>query len=357
MNNNMNDNIRFSVAIPVYNRVNILTRCIENVLAQDYSNFELILVDDNSKDLSGKICDDYANKYENISVYHNEKNLGPGPSRNVALSKATGDYIIFLDCDDKYDYSLLSTVVGKITGVNPDILVYSLWEEYYNEKGNIIYKYSHSLPSSVLDKPEKIHKMIMMLEEETMLGYPWNKAYSLKYLRKSDITFPDIEHIEDILFNIEAFENVTKLVVLEDKLYHYCNEAHNRLTDKNLPNYFELQKKRITYLLALQERLGSLDDYGYYVLAGEYFRWLLSAVERKTNQGEDDTHVRSFLAKEYNSMLYLTLRSHLRVSPKLMLLYKPMLERDTKKTVKIAKYVSKVKHSFPALFSILKQNR
>lgn len=353
----MSKNIRFSIVIPVYNRVNILTRCIENVLAQNYPDFEIILVDDNSNDKSGKMCDDYASRYDNISAFHNKKNLGPGPTRNVGIKKATGDYVIFLDCDDKYDYDLLSKVAKGIDGVNPDILVYSLWEEYYNENGDIIYKYPHSLPTSVLNKADDIHEMVMILEEETMLGYPWNKAYNLEYIKKTGAEFPDIAHVEDILFNIAAFENVTSLVILEDQLYHYCNEAHNRLTDKYLPNYFELQKKRIVKLMELQERWNSLNEYGYYVLAGEYFRWLLSAVERRVNQGEDTNTIRAFLAKEYNSRLYIRLRGHLRVSPKLELLYKPMLEKDTKNTVRIARFVSTVKHSLPALFSILKQNR
>ena len=353
----MKEDIRFSIIVPVYNRVNILTRCIGNILAQDYSNFELILIDDNSSDCSGKMCDDYANRYDNISAYHNKKNLGPGPTRNVGIKNATGDYVIFLDCDDRYEYDLLSKVYKNIVGINPDILVYSLWEEYYNENGDIIYQYSHSLPTCVLDRPSDIHETVMKLEDETMLGYPWNKAYKLEYIRKCNVTFPDIEHIEDILFNIAIFENITSLVVLEDKLYHYCNEAHNRLTDKYLSDYFELQKERIIRLMELQKRWDSLDDYGYYVLAGEYYRWLLSAVERKVNWGEDNNTISAFLAKEYNSRLYAVLRPHLRVSPKLEALYRPMLNKDTKNTVRIARYVSMVKHSLPALFSILKQNR
>ena len=110
---------------------------------------------------------------------------------------------------------MLSKVAKGIDGVNPDILVYSLWEEYYNENGDIIYKYPHSLPTSVLDKVDNIHEMVMILEEETMLCYPWNKAYNLEYINKTGVEFPDIAHVEDILFNIAAFENLTSMVILE----------------------------------------------------------------------------------------------------------------------------------------------
>ena len=356
------EKIKFSIVIPVYNRVDKLDKCIQNVLSQDYNNFELILINDASCDGTDAICDRYSDRYENIITIHNKRNLGPGLTRNEGLKNASGDYILFLDSDDTYDSNLLSTVYKGIIGDdeesprNPDIVVYSLWEEYYNTKGDLLHRFSHSIPSKYLTDADEIHHTIVLLEEETMLGYPWNKAYNLEYIKKAGATFTDVEHIEDILFNIEAFEYIESLVVLEDKLYHYLNVSTNRLTDKYLVNYFELQCKRIWEFYEQQKRWGTLDEYALGVLSKEYYRWLLSAAERQLNEGIPKNEVRTFLAKEYNSMLYAILHDHLNVGPKLKALYKPMLEKNTKKTVSLAKKISTIKRKTPELFSILKQS-
>ena len=132
------EKIKFSIVIPVYNRVDKIDKCIQNVLSQDYNNFELILINDASCDGTDAICDRYSDRYENIITIHNKRNLGPGLTRNEGLKNANGDYILFLDSDDTYDSNLLSTVYKGIIGDdeesprNPDIVVYSLWEEYYN---------------------------------------------------------------------------------------------------------------------------------------------------------------------------------------------------------------------------------
>ena len=356
------ESIKFSIVIPIYNRVDTLDKCIQNVLFQDYSNYELILINDASCDGTDEICNKYSQKYDNVIAIHNKRNLGPGLTRNEGLKKATGDYILFLDSDDEYDNDLLSKVYSGIIGDdennprNPDIVVYSLWEEYYNTKGDLIHKFSHSIPSRYITDADDIHHTIVLLEEETMLGYPWNKAYNLNYIRKAGASFTDVEHIEDILFNIEAFEYIESLLVLEDKLYHYRNVSNNRLTEKYLVNYFDLQCKRIWEFYEQQKRWGTLDEYALCVLAKEYFRWLLSAAERQLNEGIPRNEVRTFLAKEYNSMLYAILHKHLNVGPKLKALYKPMLERNTKKTVSLAKKISTIKRKTPQLFSLLKQN-
>ncbi len=352
----MSNSIKISVIVPVYNRETGIGKCIENILAQDYGNYEVILVDDASTDKSGEVCEKYAKEYKNIFYIRNEKNLGPGLTRNVGLDKASGDYILFLDSDDKYDTSLLSKVIKGIDERNPDILVYSLWEEYYDANEHLQYRYSHSLPTTYMTEKDDIHNLVVLLEEETMLGYPWNKAYNLSYLKKCSARFTDIAHVEDILFNIEAFENVNSLVILEDKLYHYCNKADNRLTDKYLPDYWRLQRKRIIKFLSQQIRWGTIGSYALSVASGEYFRWLLSAVERMASHHISYKKIKKFLDREYQSKLYLNLRSHLS-GGKPALLYKPMVDGNAIATIVLAKSISLVKHRMPGLFAVVKQHR
>lgn len=98
-----------SVIIPVYNVEQYLVRCIESILKQIYSDYELILINDGSKDNSGKICDQYAAKYAQIRVIH-QKNQGVSAARNAGLKSATGKYIIFMDSDDFVENDYLSSM-------------------------------------------------------------------------------------------------------------------------------------------------------------------------------------------------------------------------------------------------------
>ena len=90
---------KISIIIPVYNAEATIKQCVDSILSQDYQDFELLLIDDGSKDLSADICDDYAKQDERIKVYHKE-NGGVSSARNMGLEKAKGEWITFIDSDD-----------------------------------------------------------------------------------------------------------------------------------------------------------------------------------------------------------------------------------------------------------------
>ena len=92
-------NPKISVIIPVYNAESTLRRCVDSVLAQTFTDFECLLINDGSKDKSGEICDEYAAKDSRIRVFHME-NGGPSAARNFGLNQAIGQYVIFQDADD-----------------------------------------------------------------------------------------------------------------------------------------------------------------------------------------------------------------------------------------------------------------
>lgn len=89
----------FSIIVPIYNVEKYLRCCVDSVLAENFSDYEMILVDDGSPDGCGKICDEYADKYPHIKVIHKE-NGGLSDARNAGIRAAKGDYLIFLDSDD-----------------------------------------------------------------------------------------------------------------------------------------------------------------------------------------------------------------------------------------------------------------
>lgn len=111
-----------SVVIPVYNVEAWLERCLESVLSQTFQDFELILVDDGSRDRSPEICDKYAEQYENVIVIHQE-NAGAGLARNRGLEAARGRYVVFFDSDDFCACDLLKNLYDAVTAEEADCAV------------------------------------------------------------------------------------------------------------------------------------------------------------------------------------------------------------------------------------------
>lgn len=116
-------NAKVSILVAVYNIDKYIGKCIESIIHQDYQNLEIILVDDCSTDLSGKICDEYANQDSRIVVIHHKKNTRLPGVRNTGLDNATGDYIVFVDGDDWLAADYVTYMLKVITETESDMAI------------------------------------------------------------------------------------------------------------------------------------------------------------------------------------------------------------------------------------------
>ena len=125
-----------SVIVPVYNVQKYLDQCVESVLKQTYTDFEVILVDDGSTDNSGKMCDDWAQKDDRIKVVH-QKNQGLSGARNTGIDTSEGEYLVFVDSDDLIAENMFSTLMPMMTDENLDA-VWCTFNRFYNDDVNQI---------------------------------------------------------------------------------------------------------------------------------------------------------------------------------------------------------------------------
>ena len=146
--------IKYSVIVPVYNVENYLPRCIDSLLAQNYADLEILLIDNGSKDQSGQICEDYAAQFANITAYH-IPNKGVGSARNFGLAKAKGEFICFVDADDYLVGNLFSDVESQLDS-QLDLVVFS----YYNSIEKNLSEINRSEKYSLLK--EKKTKVILL---------------------------------------------------------------------------------------------------------------------------------------------------------------------------------------------------
>lgn len=125
-----------SMIIPVYGVEEYLGECLETVLNQTYENLEIILIDDESPDHCPEICDQHAQKDARIKVIH-QKNGGAANARNHGLDIATGEYICFIDSDDKIENSYVEKLLGAIKENKADVVVCSFKQWYKNKMQEI----------------------------------------------------------------------------------------------------------------------------------------------------------------------------------------------------------------------------
>ena len=113
--------MKLSIIVPMYGVENYLRKCVDSLLAQDITDYEIILVDDGSPDKCPQICDEYAEQYSNIKVIH-QVNAGLSAARNSGIKVATGDYIMFVDSDDYLQPNVLRALMGQVERDNLDVL-------------------------------------------------------------------------------------------------------------------------------------------------------------------------------------------------------------------------------------------
>ena len=206
----------FSVLCPVYNVEKYLEQCIESVINQTFKDFELILVDDGSKDSSGSICDKYASDYSFIKVFH-KPNEGLMATRRFALAKATGKWVINLDSDDWIVPDTLEKLSNYIKDYSPDCVVYSL-ERVFPDHVELFGKKLSDNPVFFEDKDE-FFRVVFMSEDYNSLC---RKAVLREKIGTRD--FSEFYHIamgEDRLQSYEIYENCSKYLIVPDVFYEY----------------------------------------------------------------------------------------------------------------------------------------
>ena len=223
----MNECVDVSIIVPVYNAEKYLDRCIDSVLKQTLSSWELILVDDGSRDNSLQICKEYAEKYHNIKSIHQE-NGGSSVARNTGLENATGRYIAFLDADDWMDSRMLTVLVHKADTADADIVICNYFDAYSDGRCELQPKsgFGEWVIEEKEDKDIFLRKYLCKGIKEyrpyVYVGQPWGRVYSHQLLLENSIEFPvGLARTEDGIFNMYAAENAKKIIYLDEGLYYY----------------------------------------------------------------------------------------------------------------------------------------
>lgn len=240
--------MKYSVIIPVYNVENYLHRCINSILTQEYTDLEILLIDNGSKDGSGMLCDDYAERFSNIKSYHIPNN-GVGSARNFGLAKAQGEFICFVDADDYLVGNLFSDVENQLDS-ELDLLVFS----YYNSLEKNLSETTRSAKILPIEGKKDRNQFIALftgLFLSDMMYTVWNKIYRREFLEEHRIMFEQYELGEDVRFNLNVFECVHTIFFSKTCYYVYVSGR----TDSAMGQY---NPYRMSYQLEELEKVDQL---------------------------------------------------------------------------------------------------
>jgi len=228
-----------SVIVPIYQVEDYLIECLDSIINQEYTNLEIILVDDGSKDKCPEICDDYELKDNRIKVIH-KPNGGLSDARNAGLEIAKGKYICFVDSDDVLNKSFVSILYDNIKDTGADISIcdfLSMKSMSEISDNNITNNFKLYTKEEILNEFYKKQSLRLVLA--------WNKLYKRKIWK--NIRYPKGKVHEDEFVIHHILDNINKLVISDSKLYYY-RQRENSITSV-------YNKKRLNALEALEDRL------------------------------------------------------------------------------------------------------
>ena len=241
-----------SVIIPVYNTENYIGVCLESLVKQTYTNFEVLMIDDGSTDNSGEICQEYAQK-DNRIVYIEKENGGLSEARNVGLDKMTGSYVTFIDSDDWVELDYVEILYKKITEYQADIAVGNYYS--FNESEGMFY--FHILGDSYYEKVyDNVSIFENLYESQEMKSFAlisaWGKLYKAGLFEQ--LRFDIGKLGEDGYLNQKIYLLAEKIVYIHKGIYSYRirnNSLSRSWTEKWMNALVDAMSERITLLASL----------------------------------------------------------------------------------------------------------
>lgn len=273
----MSQEIFVSIIVPVYDIEEYLVECIESILAQTWKHFEIILVDDGSTDSSGKMCDEYAEKYNCIFVIH-KKNGGLSSARNAGIDVARGNYLAFIDSDDVVHPDYLRELVNIVEKENADLVACDFCVGtscQWGETSEI--KYDIRRDEDVLER---------MNDNDVVVTVAWNKLYHAKFFKEYNLRYPEGKIHEDMFLTPQILHCTNKMVITNQKLYFYRQRKNSIMNSS-----FSI--KQLDSLEAIEFRIALFTKWDKKELQiKEYESYIRKAKElyRKMKNGEEEEY-------------------------------------------------------------------
>lgn len=218
-----------SIIIPIYNAEDNISKCIESILNQTYSNIEVLCINDGSKDNSKEILEEYQKKDKRIIII-NKNNSGVSDTRNLGIDKAKGDYIMFIDADDYIEKNYIKEMINVANKYECDHVISGYTEVNNNQKKEkTIYRDKEE--TFDITYPKEFNNALKTFEFNPC----WKQLVSRKLLLKNKIKFnKEIKYGEDMLFSLECYVKSKRTMYLKNFGYYYTINETSVMRKKDI---------------------------------------------------------------------------------------------------------------------------
>ncbi len=271
--------MRFSIILPIYNVEKYLKECVDSILKQTFDDYEIILVDDGSKDGSPELCDELAKTDERIRVLH-KKNGGLSDARNAGTDIARGDYIIYVDSDDFIIGDDFLEKIAAKTETSPDLIFYK-YKKYYDEEkrfGECNYSYQNAI-----NEASYADKIMALVKGDAFYGMAWIKAVKREIITKNNISFEvgllgeDMEWNYHIVFHSESIEFIDEPFIAYRQRAGSITSTHKL---KNLTDFIYVLEKWSSRIKNEGENISETLKVALYGSLAKYYSNLLVVYAR-----------------------------------------------------------------------------
>ena len=243
-----------SIIVPVFNAEQYLDACVAAVQAQTVSDWELILVDDGSTDGSYAVMQRLSADDARIRLIHKEKSEGAGPARNSGMDVAVGEYLAFIDADDRCEPTMFEVLLGCI-GQDADAAVCG-YRSFVEGVGQT----EECRPEAQALEGMAVRRFFAENFPEGIAGYLWNKLYRAETVRQHGLRFPAMRRLQDGMFNIDFFGVAQCVRVTDVPLYNYRINPQTDMFRKCPPDYYGLIRRFSATFLRVKAQWGDFSD-------------------------------------------------------------------------------------------------
>ena len=241
----------FSIVMPVYNAEKYLEHAVDSIRNQDFSDFELILVNDSSVDNSLAVCIKYATIDQRITVIDCKTNCGVSVARNRGIKAARGKYLCFVDADDYIDCDFLQQFYDALQEDEYELVKSGAYEEYY-DKEDFVYSRKCMLQHKNCQGRKEITEQVIDMELIPLFGYIWNGAYKMSIIRTHNLWFDKTLTVnEDFAFSVAYLPFVSKMKCLSYCGYHYAKRNSISLSSQQKNYDYEKHLLKVRSFLRL----------------------------------------------------------------------------------------------------------
>lgn len=341
---------KISIITPVYKVENYLKKCVDSILNQTFTDYELIIVDDGSPDSCGKIADEYLKIDKRVKVIHKE-NGGAPSARNAGIDISAGEYLYFPDSDDWLEPTYLENLYDLAQKTGAQMIISGYTMEYFEEGKE--QTYSVCQKEEIYSNQKTVRCNLHKYFDNMMMAVPWNKLYQSKYIKDKNLRFPNLKW-DDLHFNMEVIMDIESVAISNCDGYHFFRSRQGSETTTVFDGLlYKKRKEQFEHILKVYRYWGIKDKEILSTIYGYYASRLVQCIQEiSISSGK---HRKEMIDEILNDELSIQAFKYGKINSKLLsIIALPMKHKNITGCILVGEIVGSIKNRMPALFYKLK---